>query len=118
MRNSYKKKKGVKLIFLKCIFKFMINTAPTASNRVYGREKLFCYDKINISNHAGHCGAVVKELLARADKPGSTPGDAVFCSFVPPIFFFPAWSLLLKWPVFGLFSLFLLLILLVMHLDQ
>ena len=26
-----------------------------------------------------HCGAVVKELLARADKPGSTPGDAVFC---------------------------------------
>ena len=33
-----------------------------------------------------HCGAVVKELLARADKPGSTPGDAVFCFFVP--FFF------------------------------
>ena len=26
-----------------------------------------------------HCGAVVKELLARADKPGSTSGDAVFC---------------------------------------
>ena len=26
-----------------------------------------------------HCGAVVKELLARADKPGSTLGDAVFC---------------------------------------
>ena len=33
-----------------------------------------------------HCGAVVKELLARADKPGSTPRDAVFCFFVP--FFF------------------------------
>ena len=33
-----------------------------------------------------HCGAVDKELLARADKPGSTPGDAVFCFFVP--FFF------------------------------
>ena len=30
-----------------------------------------------------HCGAVVKELLERADKPGSTPGDAVFCFFVP-----------------------------------
>ena len=30
-----------------------------------------------------HCGVVVKELLARADKPGSTPGDAVFCFFVP-----------------------------------
>ena len=25
-----------------------------------------------------YCGAVVKELVARADKPGSTPGDAVF----------------------------------------
>ena len=25
-----------------------------------------------------HCGAVVKELLARADKPCSTPSDAVF----------------------------------------
>ena len=34
-----------------------------------------------------HCGAVVKELLARADKPGSTPGDAVFCFFVPFFFF-------------------------------
>ena len=26
-----------------------------------------------------HCGAVAKELVARADKPaGSTPGNAVF----------------------------------------
>ena len=24
------------------------------------------------------CGAVVKEFLASADKPGSTPGDAAF----------------------------------------
>ena len=38
-----------------------------------------------------HCGAVVKEFLARADKPGSTPGDAAFCFFVPffsSLFFF------------------------------
>ena len=35
-----------------------------------------------------HCGAVVKELLERADKPGSTPGDAVFCVFVPFLFLF------------------------------
>ena len=35
-----------------------------------------------------HCGAVVKEFLARADKPGSTPGDAAFCLFLP-FFFFP-----------------------------
>ena len=33
-----------------------------------------------------HCGAVVKEFLARADKPGANPGDAAFCFFVP--FFF------------------------------
>ena len=60
----------------------MRNTAPPASNSVYGREKLFGYDKINFSDHVCHCGAVVKELLAPADKPGSTPGDAVFCFFV------------------------------------
>ena len=49
-----------------------------------------------------HCGAVVKEFLARADKPGSTPGDAAFCFFLP--FFFPVWSILLNsiFP-FGLF---------------
>ena len=58
----------------------------TASNSDYGREKLFSYDKINVSNHLCHCGAVVKELLARADKQGSTPGDDVFCFFVPVFF--------------------------------
>ena len=31
-------------------------------------------------------GAVVNELLARADEPGSAPGDAVFC-FIVPFFF-------------------------------
>ena len=39
-----------------------------------------------------HCGAVVMEFLARADKPGSTPdpysGDAAFFFFVP-LFFVP-----------------------------
>ena len=60
--------------------------SSTASNSDYGREKLFSYDKINVSNHVCHFGAVVKELLARADKPGSTPGDDVFCFFV--LFFF------------------------------
>ena len=34
-----------------------------------------------------HFGVVVKELLVRADKPGSTPVDAVFCFFVPFYFF-------------------------------
>ena len=32
------------------------------------------------SNHVCQCGVVVKELLAPADKPGSTPGDAVSVS--------------------------------------
>ena len=66
----------------------MINTAPPASNSVYSREKLFWYDKIIFSNHVCHRGAVVKELLKREDKPGSTPGNAVFCFFIPFFFFF------------------------------
>ena len=94
-------KYALKLIFLKCIFEFMINTAPPDSGNVYGRKN--CFDKINFSNHVCHCGAVVKELLACADKPVSTPGDAVFCFFVP--FFFSVWSLFFNtiFP-FGLFS--------------
>ena len=48
-----------------------------------------------------HCGAVVNELLAPADKPGSTPGVAVFCSFVP--FLFSVWSLFNSIFAFGLF---------------
>ena len=48
----------------------MINTAPLASNSVYGREKLLWYDKINFLNHVCHCGAVFidKELLARVNR--------------------------------------------------
>ena len=34
-----------------------------------------------------YCGAVVKELLARANKPGSTPVDAFFCFSVSFFFF-------------------------------
>ena len=64
-----------------------------------------------------HCGAVVKEFLARADKPGSTPGDAAFCFFVP---FFSLFGLFFFNTIFPLavFSLFLLQTLLVMHLDM
>ena len=61
-----------------------------------------------------HCGAVVKELLEHAEKPGSTPGIAVFCFCVP---FFPLFSLFFLHTIFLLafFSLFLMLALLVMH---
>ena len=36
-----------------------------------------------------HCGAMVKEFLARADKPGSTPGDAACFMFLSTFSFFP-----------------------------
>ena len=45
------------------------------------------FQTLNFSNHVFHCVAVVKKLLARADKPGSTPGNAVFCFLVPSLFF-------------------------------
>ena len=41
------------------------------------------YNKINYLKYVWHCGAVGKELLARADEPGSTPVDTVLCFFVP-----------------------------------
>ena len=90
------------LIFLKCIFEFMINTAPWASNSVCGREKLFWYDKINFSNHMCYCGAVVKRFLKRADKPGSTPVDVVFCFLYRFFFLFGLffWHYFSFWPFF------------------
>ena len=42
-------KYALKLIFLKRILEFMIDTAPPASNSVYGREKLFGSDKTKFS---------------------------------------------------------------------
>ena len=49
------------------------------------------------------CGAVVKELLARADKPGSTPVDAAFFLFLCTIFFFCLVSFFNTIFPFGLF---------------
>ena len=49
-----------------------------------------------------HCGAVVKEFLACAVKPGSTPGDAAFCFFVPFFSLFGVFFLNTFFP-FGLF---------------
>ena len=68
-----------------------------------------CFDmtKFKFSNHVCHCGAVDKELLARVDKPGSTPGDAVSCFFVP-FFFFVLFGLSFFYMIFpfGLFFLY------------
>ena len=64
-----------------------------------------CFDMtklIIISNHVCHCGAVVKELLAPADKPGSTPGDAASVSLYS--FFFLLFGLFFNTVfLFGLF---------------
>ena len=38
------------------------------------------------------CGATVKELLARVDKPGSTRLLATLFSVLCTVFFFPVWS--------------------------
>ena len=59
-----------------------------------------------------------KELLARADKPGSTPGDAVFYFLVVPFLFLFGLCFLTLFFLLARFPLFLLLNLLVMHLDQ
>ena len=48
-------------------------------------------------------GAVVKELLARADLPGSTPGGSVFCFFGPFLFSVQSLFFNTNFP-FGLFS--------------
>ena len=51
------------------------------------QRKWFWYYIFILSKYVWHCCAVVKELLARPDKPSSTPGDADFCYFVPFFFF-------------------------------
>ena len=44
-------------------------------------------DMTNLIFHACHCGAVVRQLLARADELGSTPGDADVFLSVQSLFF-------------------------------
>ena len=52
-------------------------------------EEKHCFDKPKLifKSCVSLWCSVVKELLARADKPGSTPGDDVFCFFVPFFFY-------------------------------
>ena len=55
-------KYAFKLIFLKCIFEFMVNSAPPTSNNVHGREKSFKDDKGNGTIIPWLRGAIVKDL--------------------------------------------------------
>ena len=61
-------------------------SSTSFKQRLWQRKIVLIWQNYFFLNHVCHCGAVVKELLARADKPGSTPGNTVFCFFVP--FFF------------------------------
>ena len=76
----------------------MLNAALPASNSVYGKEKCFEYSKFTSPKTERHRGAVVKELLARADEQGSTSGEAVFLFFIKQFFFY-----LILFFTFGLF---------------
>ena len=71
----------------------MINTALLAWNSVYSREQNG-FDITNLLSPKPDChrGAVVKELFARADELGSTPGEAVSRFFII-MFLFRFWVL-------------------------
>ena len=61
----------------------MINTAHQLQTASMAEKN--CFDKTKLIFQimcVTHGAAVAKELLERADKPGSAPGDAVFCFFV------------------------------------
>ena len=68
------------------------------------------------------CGAVVKEFLASADELGSTPSDVAFSvslySFVILTIILFSLCFLALFFLLACFSLFVLLTLLIMHLDQ
>ena len=93
----------------------MINTASPASNNVYGRENGFDITKLIHQNMSSAVVQWSKSCLQRAGDPGSTPGDAVFCFFVP--FFFQTLFLILFF-LLACFPLLTLMTLLIMHLDQ
>ena len=57
----------------------MINTAQPASKSVYAEKNGFDITTLIFHNmDVWQRGAAVKELLAAADKQGSTPGDTAF----------------------------------------
>ena len=79
-------KYSFKLIFVKCIFEFNINTAPQVSNRVYGREKyLNCNYRINFQCQRGQ---VVWELYSRAGGSESVSSNLCVNNFFFFVHFF------------------------------
>ena len=70
-------KYSFQLIFLKCIFEFTINTAPQASNGVYGRENCLKCNNFTTSFIQCQRGPVVWEMHSSA-------GGRLLCSFKSP----------------------------------
>ena len=108
-------KYALKLIFLKCIFELIINTAPPASNSVYGREKLFDMTKfifqimsVTLVQWSRSCLYV---QINRVRLP-----DTLFCVSLSYRFFL--FGLLTLFFLLACFPLFLLLTPLITHLDQ
>ena len=87
-------KYAFKLVFLKCIFELMINTAPPTSNSVHGREKCFKYNNFNlpvVQSLRGR-GTVVKgqsSRLADLEVASSNSGQVIsfkLCTFFLLVF--------------------------------
>ena len=95
-----------------CIWIYYKYSSTSLKQRLWQRKTVLIWQNVC------RCGAVVKEMFARADKPRSSPVNAVFCFFVPFSFFLFGFFFLTLFFLLAFFSLFLLLTLLVKHLDQ
>ena len=67
--------------------------SSTASNSDYGREKLFSYDKINVSNHVCHCvvqwsRSCVHVQINRVRLPATMFSVSLYRFFFSCFFFF------------------------------
>ena len=74
-----------KLIFLKYIFEWMINTVPLTSNSIHGKEKCFKYNNFSITIIQWLRGAVVKDIISlTGDSEGasSNSSEAIIFNFV------------------------------------
>ena len=80
-----------KLIFLKCIFEFIINAAPLTSNSVHGREKCFKCNNFSVTIIHWLRGAVVKNPTFGESEFESRRSYTLFklCTFFKFSFYVP-----------------------------
>ena len=113
-------KYALKLIFLKCIFELMINTAQPASKSVYAEKNGFDITKLIFQNkYVWQCGWGGQGVACSCRWTDSRQ-HRIFCFFVSFFSFFFLLSLcfLARFFLLACFSLFVLLTLPIMHLDQ